>query len=136
MAMVRKPDAAQAIGFAIPKDVQNHAVREVDRARQRELWWMVVGGAVLVGGLVLWVWQDYQWRALGYQQAELQRESAALEAEARHLTVEIATLSSLERIELLATRDLKLVAPLQTQAVVIERVQQAARPARTLVALR
>jgi cell division protein FtsL len=120
----------------VPKDVQNHPVRELDRVRQRELWWWVLGGAVCVGGLLLLVWQHFQWTQLGYDLDTKRQEAAVTEAEARHLRVELETLSSPLRIERIATTRLHMVAPTLTEAVVLERIREAAAPVRTLVARR
>jgi len=133
--MARTPGVEDAIGFSVPKDVQNHPVRKIDLARQREMWWSVVFVSVLVFGLLMVAWQRSQWTDLGYDLAPLQRARAAAETEQRHLRLELDTLCSPQRIEKLALRDLHLVAP-PTDAVVLDRVRQAAAPARTLVARR
>jgi cell division protein FtsL len=124
------------MAFSVPKDIQNRPVRNVDLARQREMWWSVAFVAALVGALLLVAWQHSQWRTVGYEVTRLQRERAASEAENRHLRLELETLRAPKRIEALAMRDLQLVAPSQTEAVVLERVRQAAAPSRTLVARR
>jgi cell division protein FtsL len=124
------------MGFAVPKDVQNHPVRELDRVRQRQLWWWVLAVGVCVGGLLLLAWQHYQWTTLGYRIDELKQAAAVEETSRRHLLLEVATLRSPQRIEEIATTQLHMVTPTQTEAVVIERVRQAAEPARTLVARR
>lgn len=134
--MARTPGVTDAIGFAVPKDVQNHPVRELDRVRQRELWWWVLVVSVLVGGLLLLTWQHYQFTDLGYGIDRLTQAAAAEESVRRHLLVEQAALRSPQRIEEIATTQLHMVAPTQTEAVVIERVRQAAQPSRTLVARR
>lgn len=134
--MARTPGAADAIGFSIPKEVENHPVRNVDLARQREMWWVVATVSVLLGALLMVAWQHSQWTDLGYDLARLQKARAVGEAESRHLRLELETLRAPERIEALALRDLHLVAPKPAEAVVLERVRQAAAPARTLVARR
>ncbi len=134
--MARTPGAADAIGFSIPKEIENHPVRNVDLARQREMWWVVATVSVLLGALLMVAWQHSQWTDLGYDLARLQKERAVGEAESRHLRLELETLRAPERIEALALRDLHLVAPKPAEAVVLERVRQAAAPARTLVARR
>lgn len=136
MAMARIPSATDAMAFSVPKDIRNHPVRNVDAARQREMWWSVAFVALLVGALLLVAWEHSQWTDLGYQLTRLQAERAASEAENRHLRLELATLRAPQRIEALALRDLHLVAPSQTEAVVLELVRDAAKPARTLVARR
>ena len=134
--MARTRGVTDASGFAVPKDVQNHPVRELDRVRQRELWWWVLVVSVLVGGLLLLTWQHYQFTDLGYGIDRMTQAAAAEESVRRHLLVEQATLRSPQRIEEIATTQLHMVAPTQTEAVVIERVRQAAQPSRTLVARR
>jgi cell division protein FtsL len=124
------------MGFVVPKDVDNHPVRELDRARQRELWWWVLGVGVFVGGLLLLAWQRNQWTTIGYGMDELKKAAAVEETTHRDLLVEAATLRSPQRIEEIATTQLHMVAPTRTEAVVIERVRQAAAPAKTLVARR
>ena len=124
------------MGFVVPKDVDNHPVRELDRARQRELWWWVLGVGVFVGGLLLLAWQRNQWTTIGYGMDELKKAAAVEETTHRDLLVEAATLRSPQRIEEIATTQLHMVAPTQTEAVVIERVRQAPGPAKTLVARR
>ena len=136
MAMAGTPSAPEAMAFSVPKDIQNHPVRNVDRARQREMWWSVAFVSLLVGALLLVAWEHSQWTHLGYEMARLQKERSAGEAENRHLRLELETLRSPQAIEALAIRELHMVAPTQTEAVVLELVREAATPARTLVARR
>jgi cell division protein FtsL len=134
--MARTPAAQEAMAFSVPKDIQNHPVRNVDRARQREMWWSVVFVSLFVGALLLVAWEHSEWRDLGFATDRLQHERAAAEAESRHLRLELESLKAPQRIEELAIRDLHLVAPSQTEAVVLEIVREAATPPRTLVARR
>jgi|APLow6443716910_1056828.scaffolds.fasta_scaffold55814_2 cell division protein FtsL len=136
MAMAGTPSAPEAMAFSVPKDIQNHPVRNVDRARQREMWWSVAFVSLLVGALLLVAWEHSQWTHLGYEMARLQKERSAGEAENRHLRLELETLRSPQAIEALAIRELHMVAPTQTEAVVLELVREAATPARSLVARR
>jgi cell division protein FtsL len=136
MAMGRTPSAPDAMAFSVPKDIQNHPVRNVDRARQREMWWSVAFVSLLVGALLLVAWEHSQWTQLGYEMARLQKARSASEADNRHLRLELETLRSPQWIEPLALRELHMVAPTQTEAVVLELVREAATPARSLVARR
>jgi cell division protein FtsL len=124
------------MAFAVPKDVENHPVRELDRRRQRELSLWVLAVGVAVGGLLLLAWQHYQWTTLGYRTDELNKAAAIEETIHRELLLDQATLRSPQRIEDIAKTQLGMMAPTQAQAVVIERVRQAAEPAKTLVARR
>ena|SRR3954468_21946351 len=128
---------AEPFEYAIRKDVRNNPiVREVDEARQRELWKSVAVAGFLVVMLLFWAWQQFELLRHGYQVEELQRQRAAEEETARHLRLEIETLRSPRRIEALATQRLHLIAPSRDEAIVLERVVPAEPPARSVVARR
>jgi cell division protein FtsL len=128
---------AEAFEYAIRKDVRNNPiVREVDEARQRDLWKSVGVAAFLVVTLVFWAWQQFELLRHGYKVEDLQRRRAAEEDTARHLKLEIDTLRSPKRIETIATEQLHLVVPSRDEAIVIERVVPAAPPAKSVVARR
>ena len=123
--------------YAIKKDVRNNPiVRELDQARQRQLWRSVAIGAVLVLVLLFSAWQHFELVRHGYLMERLQQERAAEEEVNRHLRLEIATLRSPKRIEDIATSRLRLVEPKAEQAIVIERVATPAPPAKSIVAAR
>lgn len=127
----------ESFEYAIRKDVRNNPiVREVDNARQRDLWKTIgVAGALLVM-VLFWAWQQFELLQNGYRLEELQRERAAEEETARHLRLEIETLKSPRRIEAIATERLHLVVPTPEEAIIIERVVPAEPPARSVVARR
>ncbi|MGE0450056.1 MAG: cell division protein FtsL [Vicinamibacterales bacterium] len=128
---------AEAFEYAVRKDVRNNPiVREVDADRQRELWSTLGTAGLLVVTLLFWAWQNFELIRHGYRLEELQRQQTSEEDIARHLRLEIETLSSPTRIETLATSELHLVTPTREEAVVIERVVPADPPARTVVARR
>jgi cell division protein FtsL len=123
--------------YAVKKDVRNNPiVREVDRARQRELWRSVgvAGFGVLV--LLFSAWQHFEILQHGYQVEQLQRQRAAEEEIGRRLRLEVETLRSPKRIEALATGRLHLVAPSRHDAVILERVRPTEPPPSTMVASR
>jgi cell division protein FtsL len=123
--------------YAIKKDVRNNPiVREIDEARQRELWKSVGVAAFLVIVLLFSAWQHFELLRHGYQIEELSRERAAEEEAGHQLRLEIDTLRSLKRIETLATERLHLVAPSAAEIVVLERVQPADQPAKSVIARR
>jgi cell division protein FtsL len=127
----------EAFEYAIKKDVRNNPiVREVDDARQRELWTSIGVACFLVLVLLLSAWQHFELLRHGYQVEELQRQRSAEEEVARRLRLEIDTLKSPARIESLATHQLHLVAPSRDEAIVIERVVPAEPPAASVVARR
>jgi cell division protein FtsL len=128
---------AESFEYAIKKDVRNNPiVREIDEARQRELWKSVGVAVVLVLALLFSAWQHFELLRNGYQLEELQRQRAAEEETGRRLRLEIETLRSPKRIESLATSQLHLVAPSREDAIVLERVVPADPPAKSIVARR
>ena len=127
----------EAFEYAIKKDVRNNPiVREVDEARQRELWRSTGLAAFLVIVLLLSAWQHFELLRHGYQIEQMNRDRAEQEEIGRQLRLEIDTLRSPRRIESLAIGKLHLVAPSNDDAVVIERVVPADPPAASVVARR
>lgn len=123
--------------YAIKKDVRNNPiVREVDQTRHRELWQSVAVGVVLVGVVLFWTWQHFELLRHGYEIGQVQRERAFEEENRRKLRLEYEMLRSPDRLEHIAASQLHLVTPGGTDAVVIERVQPAEPPAKTVVARR
>ena len=72
----------------------------------------------------------------GYETESLQRQRAAEEETGHRLRLEIETLKSPRRIEALAIDQLHLVSPSRDEAFVIQRVQPAEPPAKSVVARR
>ncbi len=123
--------------YAIKKDVRNNPiVREVDEARQHQLWRSAAIGGFLVLVILFSAWQHFELLRHGYEIQRMQRERAAEEDVNRHLRLEIETLRSPSRIERIATKDLHLVAPTREQAIVLERVTPSAPPEKSIVAAR
>lgn len=127
----------ESFEYAIKKDVRNNPiVREVDEARQRELWKSVAIAGLLVIVFLFSAWQRTELLRHGYQVEQLQREKATEDDLGRQLRLEIDTLKSPQRIETIATDRLHLVAPSREDAIVIERVLPADPPAKSVVARR
>tara|TARA_Y100000588_G_scaffold306292_1_gene329925 strand:+ start:5058 stop:5483 length:426 start_codon:yes stop_codon:yes gene_type:complete len=121
----------------IKKDIRNNPIiREVDQTRQREMWRSVAIGVFLVVVLIFSAWQHFELLQHGYYIEEMQQERARELEINRHLRLEIETLQSLDRIERIATEQLDLVAPTESEAIVIERVVPAAQPDQSIVAIR
>ena len=122
--------------YAIKKDVRNSAiVREIDEARQRELWASVGLAALLVAVLLFSAWQHFQLLRHGYEIEAMQKERTEQEELSRQYRLEIETLQAPKRIEALAAQ-LHLVAPSQDEAIVIERVPLADPPGQSVIARR
>jgi cell division protein FtsL len=123
--------------YAIKKDIRNNPiVREVDEARQRQMWRSMLIGLSLVAVLLFSAWQHFELLRHGYRIEQMQEERASEEEINRHLKLEIETLRAPRRIEKIATEQLHLVAPARGQAVVIERVTPSAPPQKSVVAQR
>ena len=90
---------------AIKMDVRNNPiVRELDQARQRELWrWMLVGGA-LVGVILFSLWQRFSVMRVATQIESTQRELSKERELQRRLRLDVERLSAPRRIEQLALR--------------------------------
>lgn len=128
---------AEPFEYAIKKDVRNNAiVREVDEARVRDLWKSVGMIALFVAALLFSAWQHFELLQHGYRIEEMQREKSAEEELTRRLRLEIETLRSPRRIEMIATGQLHLVAPERDEAIVIERVVKPDTPPKSIVAQR
>ena len=129
--------SAMDFEYAIKKDIRNNPiVREVDHARQQQLWRSMGIGVFLVAVLLFSAWQHFELLRHGYRIEVMQRERAAEEEVNRQLRLEIETLRAPRRIEKIATEQLHLVAPSRDQAIVIERVTPAAPPEKSIVAAR
>ena len=122
--------------YAIKKDVRNNPiVREVDEARQRQLWRSLAIGGLLVAVLLFSAWQNFELVQHGYRLQQLQAQIEEEQEVNRRLRLEVEVLRAPQRIEKLAA-DLDLVAPGKGQSIVIERVVPSARPAGSVVAAR
>ena len=127
----------EAFEYAIKKDVRNNAiVREVDEARQRELWKWLAVASMLVVVLLFSAWQHFELLRHGYRIEQTQKERAEEAEINRHLRLEIDTLRSPVRIERLATERLQMISPGPGDASVIERVLPTPPPPRSVVARR
>src|SRR3954467_13349529 len=123
--------------YAIKKDVRNNPiVREVDEARQRQLWRSMGIGLFLVVVLLFSAWQHFELLRHGYQIERMQQERAAEEDINRHLRLEIETLRAPRPIGKIPTGQPPRVAPERGAAIVIERVAPAAPPEKSIVAAR
>ena len=128
---------AEAFEYAVKKDVRNNPiVREMDQARQRELWTLVGIAGFVVLVLLFSAWQHFELLRHGYQVEQMQKERASEEEINRHLRLEIDTLRSPARIERLATQRLGMVPPKADDATVIERVTSTPPPPKSVVASR
>jgi len=126
---------SEGFEYAIKKDVRNNPiVRQVDERRMQEQWRSVAVGVLFVGVLLFSGWQRVELLQHGYRVEQMQKERGDEEEINRHLRLEVETLKSPERIEALAMKRLKLVAPETGAAIVIERVVPPDPPPASVVA--
>ena len=113
---------------ASPSTTPRSFARWIPRS-SRELFWLILLGAVLVLGGVLYAWPHLQLREAGKEAQELSREKERLLEENRKLRLEKAALENLRRVETIASRDLGLAAPAPEDTIVVE-MPPAAAPRR------
>jgi cell division protein FtsL len=88
---------------AIKMDVRNNPiVRELDQARQRELWRSMLIGGTLVGVVLFSLWQRFSVMRTATEIETVQHELTQALEEQRRLTLEVEQLSAPGRIEKLA----------------------------------
>ncbi|HKY19594.1 MAG TPA: hypothetical protein VJM31_00120 [Vicinamibacterales bacterium] len=127
--------SSEAFEYAIRKDVRNNPiVREVDERRLREQWRSVGLGVLFVAVLLFSGWQRVELLQHGYRVEQMQSDRGDEAEINRHLRLEIETLKSPQRIETLALKRLRLVAPEAGAATIIERVVPPDPPAASIVA--
>ena len=96
-------------------------VRELDKARQRELRGSLILAVPLVAVLLFSVWQHFELLQYGYRIERLRQEFSRQQELNRHLRLEIEALRSPARIERVAVEELRMVAPASGEELVIER---------------
>ncbi|MBI4476049.1 MAG: cell division protein FtsL [Acidobacteria bacterium] len=123
--------------YSLKKSVRNvEVVRELDEARQRELWRSVAVSTLVVALVLGTAWQHFELLQHGYRIEQMRQERAAEEEINRHLRLEIETLRAPKRIETLAIERLHLVAPGPDDAVVVERIAPPGPPPKSVIASR
>ena len=111
---------------AIKMDVRNNPiVRELDQARQRELWrWMLVGGA-LVGVILFSLWQRFSVMRVATQIESTERDLGQARELQRRLRLDVERLSAPRRIEQLALRNHMVHADRTTTRIIVRPVEGA-----------
>jgi hypothetical protein len=122
---------------AIKMDVRNNPiVREIDEARQREMWrWLLVSTG-LVAVILFSLWQRFSVIRLGAEVERMQRELAEEQVVNVQLKLTAEQLSTPGRIEALASKaPLHMTAPTSASTQILSRATSAIPP-RTAVAAR
>lgn len=107
--------------YAVHRPVVNdYLVRDRDRRRTRELLQIVVVALPVLAVLLAAIWLHSEVLATGYHTHSLQRELEALNQLERRLELEVAYLTSPQRVERLAAERLGLTVPTAEQIVFVE----------------
>lgn len=110
--------------FALTKAVGNEQlVRELDRKRHRELFWVALLGVVLTLAVIVYAWPHFELIRLGYRMEELRERRDELVELKHHLELQRATESDPARIESIARSELGMVYPGPEQVLVLEPVE-------------
>jgi cell division protein FtsL len=119
--------------YQLTKSVRNEQlVRELDRKRHRELFWVAFLGVVLTLAVIGYAWPHFELIRLGYRMEELREQRDELAQSKRELELQLATESDPARIESIARNELGMDYPRPEQIVLIacERRTAAERRAR------
>jgi hypothetical protein len=121
--------------YAIRQDIRNNpVVREVDRVQKREFNRLLLWAAAIVVMLIGAVVPRFTVVATGYRAEELREELAAEQARDRQYLLELEVRTRPQHIRDRATRELGMVAPTESDTLILERVPPASRPGRAIVA--
>lgn len=83
----------------------------------------LVVGLMVCSFLIIFVWQRVNVMRVGYDVETLKKEKASLEKTREMLRIEVATLTSPERLERIATTSLGMKVPDECQVVLVKRVK-------------
>jgi cell division protein FtsL len=104
----------------IVKHIDNSRLRkEVDYRRTKECFVLISLGVFCLLILLFLAWQHFEILRGGYENETFKKEVSRLEEENHKLKLERASLRSPQRIDLIARRDLGLVAPQTSQIVIL-----------------
>ena len=99
--------------------INNNLIRETDSRSHRDYIMVTVLAAVFLFGLFAYGWQHYRWIQYGYRIEEAQKKKEQMIEVRGQLKLERATLSSPQRIDAMARRDLGMVVPAPGQLVTL-----------------
>lgn len=98
--------------------------RKREKGKGREFWGILFTIAIILSGALLYVWQHIQVIRKGYEVERLNAELASLMQEEKELSIKIAQLKSLPRIEEIARKRLRMMEPAPSQIVLVTPVAQ------------
>jgi cell division protein FtsL len=115
-----RDELAAPVSLLSRKVDNSQIVREHDPRSHRDLAVLFLLAALIVGGLVLYAWPHLQLRHAGIEADQLSKEKDRLLEENRKLRLEKAALEDLQRVQAIATGQLKLETPAPEKVLVIE----------------
>lgn len=109
--------------FTLTKAVRNEQlVRELDRKRHREFFWVAFLGVIVAIAVIVYAWPHFELIRLGYRMEELRERRDELVRAKHHLELQRATESDPARIESIARTELGMVYPRPEQILTVEPV--------------
>jgi len=111
--------AAEGVRLRVKTRTEGRTPRTDRSERRRHQWAVLSLSLCLVGVVLLHVWLRLQVVRMGYALSTTSKLESQLEQERRELTVELATLTSPDRLEAMARKRLGLVAPEKGQVIVL-----------------
>jgi cell division protein FtsL len=99
--------------------INNNVIREADAKSHRDYIIVTALAAMFLLGLLAYGWQHYQWIQYGYRIEEAQKKKEQLAEIGRQLRLERASLSSPQRIDSIARKQLGMVVPAPGQLVTL-----------------
>lgn len=107
--------------YVVRRPVVNaYLVRERDRKRLRELFWVLLLVLPIAGGLFIDIWVHLQVIHTGYRINQLERRLEDLGQQERRLRLEASYLSSPLRVEARAVEELGMGEPRPEQLIYVE----------------
>ena len=107
--------------YVVRRPVVNaYLVRERDRQRFRELFWVMLLVLPVAAGLLLDIWVHLRVIQTGYRINTLESQLEDLAQQERRLRLEASYLSSPQRVEARATEELGMVEPRPSQLIFAE----------------
>ena len=109
------------IEIQFDKKIDNsRVIREVDLRCRTDYICITLLGAVFVFGTMFYAWQQFQWIQYGYEIQAAERRIDELAEVDRQLRLEVATLTSPQRIDRIARTQLGMVSVVAEQYVAVE----------------
>ena len=106
----------QFIEYYTVKQIDNsRLIRPVNPARVHDFWKRVAIGTAMAAGLLLYAWQHFECIQIRYQIEQLNSDRAKAEQLNQQLHLEVATLSSPMRVDVIAHNQLGLTVPVPGQ---------------------